>query len=152
MQRASDDSSHTIDHQHDGELNPEQDVSTRRPSAEQKLTACLSAAPPAVLSGMPDQAVVARAASFKKSFVVETTVRARSREDRELISLERGETKNASDSDMKLVSHKSGTTIQAISRPPKWGIKWSCGVCSNACIPVRSESRCLWYKFVISKC
>ena len=31
-----------------------------------------------------------------------------------------------------------------LNSSPSWGIKWTCSSCSNACIPVRSESRCLW--------
>lgn len=28
--------------------------------------------------------------------------------------------------------------------PGKLAIRWMCGECSNSCIPIRSESRCLW--------
>jgi hypothetical protein len=27
---------------------------------------------------------------------------------------------------------------------PSWAIRWTCGECAHDCIPVRSESRCLW--------
>lgn len=30
------------------------------------------------------------------------------------------------------------------SSKSNWAIQWKCGECDNACIPVRSESRCLW--------
>ncbi len=36
------------------------------------------------------------------------------------------------------------TTSMGSTRATKLAIKWTCRECQNNCIPVRSESRCLW--------
>jgi hypothetical protein len=145
MQRESSDSA--LDDPHPrGEFKPAMDelacVSVRQSSAEQRLAIGVSTEVRAKPSEMQGRTAVESAASFKESFEAETTYRLRG-EDTEAIPSIRRVPSNGRDVNASLVSNVK--TITAAARPPRWGIKWSCGVCSNACIPVRSESRCLWY-------
>ena len=68
-------------------------------------------------------------------------------ENRDLVSTsDRTETDIHNERSRKVSSRGDSkvTQPQNISADPSWAIKWTCSECHNNCIPVRSESRCLW--------